>query len=355
LPVISARDLYLAGGRDGDNIERWYVSGSDHGAFDVFLRNAGSPTSYSNDGLSFDIVDGGVPFAKGDGWKFSIEGGHYRWRKDGGSWSLPVDIPPVSVGLVDGLSIEFTTGASPSFVAGDLYSFTALQPWAASNLQTPTLEAWAWTGATANIVFDCGALVDFEGFVIGFHTLPNTATIVVEGGASSGVYTWSETLTWREGAIAKEFATTQAARYVRLSLTGATDGTIGWVWGGAFFKTVRTADIDLRRAYKINRAQNSGLNQRGLYLGKTISGTVEYTEGSLTEADAAGLQALLDHVKANDDEPFVLIPQITRPEEVIVASILSDEVDFADVYRYGLNAGRERKFSAVLPLQGVWQ
>lgn len=361
LPVISARDLYLAGGRDGNEIERWYVNGSVFGAFPPFLYDGSSPTGYNQDGLAFDIVPGGIPFAKGDGWRFSIEGGNYRWRKNAGSWSAPINIPAAPAALDSGLSITFTNGAAPSFVAGDLFTFTASQPWAASNMLLPDLEAWAWADAGSpdltTVVFDCGGVKSFEAFLIAFHTLPAGTTLLLEGGTSPGVYTWSEPLTWRAGAIYDEFVAAQSARYLRLSLTDSGAAAIGWVWGGIPFSTTRTADIDLRRAYKLNRPQTSGINQRGLFLGKTISGQVEYTEGSLTEADAVGLQAMLDHVKENDDEPFAFLPQVTRPDEVLIASVLADEVEFGDVYRYGLNASvtSGRKFSAVLPLQGVWQ
>jgi hypothetical protein len=144
LPIIAAQPLYLAGGQNGSAIQKWYVSGSVSGAMAQYTYNPASPAAYSSGGLTFLLQPGGIPFAKGDRFTFSIEGGHYRWRKtvngSPGSWSGSLAIPGTATALDSGLSIAFTPGAYPSFVAGDAFQFRVLQPWAVSNIATPSVE-----------------------------------------------------------------------------------------------------------------------------------------------------------------------------------------------------------------------
>ncbi len=86
-----------------------------------------------------------------------------------------------------------------------------------------------------------------------------------------------------------------------------------------------------------------------------VSGDVEWSEGALTETDISGLASFMDWVKSNNDEPFVFVPQNTRPDEAFLERIVVDEVEMTDVFRYGKNATYDRAFSVRLPLAGVWQ
>jgi hypothetical protein len=358
LPIIAAQALYMAGGQDGDGVQKWYVSGSVVGALAQFTYNPAAPAPYSDGGLSFDLVPGGIPFQKYDTFRFSIEGGHYRWRKNGGAWSAsspPDDIPAGAFALDSGLSLEFITGAAPSFVAGDIFSFMALQPWAVSNLQRPTAPLWKWSDASPGPTLegDLGAAEQID-MALFLHTLPEGATLELEGGTSPGIYTWSETITWRPLASWKEID--RIARYVRLSLSDVVDGSIQWAWLGIPLTTGLTADFNLRRAYKMGRSDSGGLIQGARFLGKAVSGEVSWEEGALEEADVANFSDMLDWIKEQGDEPIVVIPQVTRTDEpVLFALIDSDEVDFPDVHGYQPQVGRKRKLSATLPLAGVWR
>lgn len=358
LPIIAAQALYMAGGQDGDGVQKWYVSGSVVGALAQFTYNPAAPAPYGNGGLSFELVAGGIPFQKYDTFRFSIEGGHYRWRKNGGAWSSsspPDDIPAGAFLLDSGLSLEFITGAAPSFIADDVFSFKALQPWAVSNLRTPGAPLWKWSDASPGPTLegDLGAAEQID-MALFLHTLPEGASIVLEGGVSVGVYTWSETITWRPLAAWKEID--RVARYVRLTLSDATNGSVQWGWLGIPVTSERTADFNLRRAYKMGRSDSGGLIQGGRFLGKTVSGDASWSEGALTEADVADFSDMLDWIKEQGDEPIVVIPQVTRTDEpVLFALIDSDEVDFPDVHGYQPQAGRQRNLSATLPLAGVWR
>ncbi len=358
LPIVAASPLYLTGGRTGNAVQTWNINGSVDGPLPAYSFNPDAPAAYSfsdtGASLTFLLAEGGIPWEKGDQYRFAVEGGHIRWRKDGGAWvetSPPVPIPLASVVIDAGLSATFTAGAAASFVAGDIYKFRALQPWAASNTQTPNARVWKWSGSSATYAADLGSVKQLD-LIAFLHALPAGATAVLWGGATAPATDWSETLTYRTGCIWK--AIDQTARYIRIVFTSATDGSLQFPWLGEPITTTLSAEVQLRRGYRINRP--GGNLQGGRYVGKAVHGDVAWTESALTEADVTALAAMLDHVKENDDEPILFIPQVTRvAEAVLFARIASDDVDFPDHMGYAQNVAYERRVSASLPLEGVWQ
>ena len=358
LPIVAAAPLYLTGGRTGNPIQSWNVNGSVDGPLTAYSFDPDTPVAYSyaDTGLSltFLLAEGGIPWEKGDQYRFAIEGGHIRWRKDGGAWqetSPPVPIPLASVVIDAGLSATFTAGAAASFVAGDVYKFRALQPYAASNTQTPNSRVWKWSGSSATYAADLGSVKQLD-MVAFLHDLPAGATAVLWGGATNTATDWSEALTYRTGAIWK--AIDRTARYIRIVFTSATDGSLQWPWLGEPLTTSLSAEVQLRRGYQINRP--GGNLQGGRYVGKAVHGEALWTDSALTEADVTLLAAMLDHVKENDDEPVMFIPQVTRVDEaVLFARIASDDVDFPDRMGYAQNVAYGRRVSASIPLEGVWQ
>lgn len=353
--LVAAGPAYLRGGSDGDAVAEWTVGGSVDGPLPVYEFDADAPAPYAGAStLEFLIVRGFVPFAIGDRFRFAAEGGHWRWRKDAGAWQggspgLPLSATPQA--LDAGLFVAFQTGAADSFVVGDTFRFNATQPWALSNLKTPTLAAWRWDGATATVDFDFGEVRTLDTLAL-LHTLPAGATIEVSGGDDTAV-TWSETLTYRPGVIWK--AIDRTARYMRVSVAAATGGRIHWAWAGAALATLRTAEVNVRRTYAMERPA-AGALQSALFIGKSASADVEWTEGALTEADAAALSDMLDYLKENDDEALIFIPQATRANDApLFAKVNSDDVDFPDVHGYQPNAANPRELSARIPLVGVWR
>jgi hypothetical protein len=354
LPIEAAKPLYLAGGVTGAPIQTWNPVGTVDGPLAPYSFNPDAPVAYTSANVGFTLAQGGIPFAKGDRFRFAIEGGHIRWRKNGGAWdgsSPPIPIPLASVAIDAGLLASFTAGAAASFVTGDMFRFRALQPWAISNTQSPSSAVWKWSGSTATYAADFGSSKTL-GLVALLHDLPLGATATLWGGATSGATDWSEALTYRPGVIWA--AIERTARYVRLVITNATAGSLQWPWIGVPLTTSLSSEVQLRRGYQMNRP--GGNLQGGRFVGKTVSGDVLWTEAALTEADVDGLAAMLDHVKENNDEPIMFIPQVTRTTEpVLFARINSDEVDFPDTSGYNKNAAFERRVSANIPLAGVWQ
>jgi hypothetical protein len=359
LPIIAASALLLAGGQDESLVQSWFAEGSITGPLPSYSFDPDAPVPYSSGDspqtLAFTLNEGGIPFANGDRFEFSSEGGHFRWRKDAGAWSSPIVIPGSPLLLDEGLSVAFTTGASPSFVADDVFRFRALQPWAVSNLQSPTPDRWQWGATTApSLVIDFGSLLPVDAVAIALHTLPEGATALIEFGTSPGVYTSSVSLAWSEGVMFSALVAQISARYARLSLGAADGGGIGWLWIGSAFATTRQAEVRPRRKYAVSRA-TAGLYTGGRYLGKARGADVEWKEGALYDADMVELEELLDHVKSNDDEPLVFVPNVTRPEEAMIVQVVEDEIELADTSDSNRLAGLERRFTARLSLAGVLQ
>lgn len=357
LPVIAAAPLYLAGGRDDDSEQTWSVTGSVDGPFAPWQFVPGaSPTAYSDAGLSWDIEPGGIDNAKGDRFTFAVEGGHFRWRKDAGAWSSPVDIPTSPLALDAGLSVEFAAGAAPSFAAGDVYSFRALQPWAVSNVETPRPERWRWADESgpATLDIDLGSVLDLDTIAIALHTIPTGTTITLDGG-DAAANEWTEPVTWRSGVIVQALSVARTARYLTLTIDDGADGSIGWLWVGEALATELSAEVQLRGAFKVARGGDGPLYQGGATLGRTRSAVVSWSEGALTEDDAQALIAMFEHVKGADDEPIVLIPHVSRPEDAVLGRIIEDELEFTEISAQNRNTTASRRYATQFTVAGVWQ
>lgn len=355
VPIVAGQNLQLAGGQNGNGVLTWYVTGSVDGALAPFVYDPNTPVPYVATGvLQFEYVPGGIPNRKGDKFTFSIEGGHYRWRKDGGSWQTGTDqlIAAVAAPFDAGLTIRFEPGASPSFVTADTFTFRALQPWAVDNVKYPGPERWKWSGATPTLGVDIGSIVPIEALMISRHTIPQGATVTLNGG-NAAANEWSEPVTWRNGVMYVEFTTPRTARYLELALTGATNGSIGWAWAGEPLTTELSADVQIRPSYRV-QAGTQSLDQGNRYLARGHSGSVKFSEIALKDADVDGLNAMIDHVKQNDDEAIVIVPNVTRPGEAYLTQIGVDEFDFEEITGNNAQGARERRYSIDLPLTGVW-
>lgn len=358
LPIVAAGPLYLTGGRNGSPTQTWNVNGSVDGPFAAYLFDPTAPVPYADGGLAFTMTEGGIPYARGDRYRFASEGGHYRWRKNGGAWHEDSPLPAIPLSpvlITDGLSAEFTTGAAASFVAGDAFRFRALQPWAVSNMQSPKSvnRAWKWDtqsppDATLDATFDAVKQLDMVALLC---TLPDGATVTLDGGELAPDE-WSEELTYSDGQVWK--AIDRQAKYVRITFTNAGGGSLRYAWLGAPVSTPLTADWNPVRAYSMGRA-SAGLLQGGRYLGKGDGGQVSWSESAMVEADRTALVAMLDYVKQRDDEPIIFIPQVTRIDEPFVYGLIdSDGVEFRNVRGNQQNASVERRYSANIPIAGVW-
>lgn len=352
VPIVAAAPLTTAGGQDGSPDQRWHVNGSVSGALAPFTAAGGSGT-YSNGGLGFTLTAGGIAFALGDRWTFDAEGGHWKWRKNGGAWSAAIDIGTAPVALSDGVVATFAPGAAPSFVAGDAYAFAVRQPNAPGHVCSPLPSAWRWSGSSATLDVDLGAATAVDTIAVALHDLPAGATLSVAGGTTIGagdVFA-AVSMPVHAGTLAHLFETAVTPRWLRFSVAGATGASIGWIFAGVAFAPSRMGTFMRRRDYRMSRS--GGVNPSAQYLGRADSGSLDWGEGALSEADAQGLATMLDYVKAHGDEPMVFFANASREDEAVLATVDSDGVVFEEVMREQPGAGVPRHYAVTLPLVGV--
>lgn len=360
LSIVEALDIPLLGGVDGDNKLTWNVDESISGPQIPYVLDREALVAYnSGTGLQFLITPGAIPFALADRFDFTVEGGHFKWKKTGGAWTMGVAITGAPQLLSNGVSVQFSNGAYPSFVPLDHYTLRALQPNAASQIITPDFDAWKWDNASAtpSLVIDLGSAKLLDILTMAFHRLPTGATAKVQ---------WASTLISDNGATwDAEGAFTMASpvsavhlpdgltrRYLRLILAGAAGGDIGYlgVWLG--FDPEYSAEIVGRREYKMVRGAG-GLNAPSQYLGKALGGDWEWTEGSLNEEQFEDLLAMLDESKVLGDAPMILFPNIERIGQGWLARLNADQLDITDYMDYREDADVERRVAIKLPLMGM--
>lgn len=351
--VVAASPQTLAGGQDGNADQTWHVDGDAHGAFAVFTATAGSG-SYSNGGLAFDLAQGAIPFEKGSRFAFSAEGGHWRWRKNGGSWNGPLDITLAPVTLSDGISATFAPGVAPSFNAADVYKFAVRQPNAPGNLQTPTPFAWRWSGSSATLDLDMGSATAFDAIAIARHTLPAGASLTISAGTTQGAsdVLAATGLTVQPRTIAKLWDAPLSARWVRIAVASATAGSIGWVTIAQAFRPSLAADVTPRLDYAMDRG--NGINPSSTLLGRGRGCSIDW-QGAILESDYNVIAAMIDWVKTNGDEPFMFFPSPTREDDSYIGKVSDDSTELQEVT--GLQAMNtvERRYSAKIGLTAILQ
>jgi hypothetical protein len=252
------------------------------------------------------------------------------------------------VSLSDGLTAQFTTGAAPSFATGDLYRFRALQPYALSNAFNPDPESWRWDDINAWLQADMGVVKTIDALAIAFHSLPAGCIMSLQGGMDGIVWDWNETIPWSAATITHLFVA-KTARYLRFNVALADDAAIGWIWAGEAISTEFSAECLLAHDYQIERG--AGLNPSAAYLGATRSGEISWE--LLRDPDMQKLMPMLDYLKQNDDQPMILIPQSTRPEEAYPMRVNIDRIDAEEDGGYQSDQGRERRYTMRWELAGV--
>ena len=352
--VIAAAPQTLAGGQNGNANQTWHVDGDVHGAFATFNATSGSG-SYSNAGLAFTLTRGAIAFEKGSRFAFSAEGGHWRWRKNGGAWSSPAaDIALTPVALSDGITATFVPGVAPSFNAADLYKFAVRQPNAPANVQTPTPFAWRWIGATATLDIDMGSATAFDAIAIARHTLPTGASVTVSAGSAQGA---SDALAATLIAVlprtlAQLWDVPLSARWVRIAVAGASGGSIGWVAIAQAFRPSLAADVTPRLEYAMDRG--TGINPSGSLLGRGRGCTIEW-RGAVQESDYSALAATLDWAKSHGDEPILFFPSPSRADDSYIGKISDDITELQEVTGLQAASTAERRYSAKIGLTAVLQ
>jgi hypothetical protein len=290
------------------------------GAQDDYPLVTTAPTAYSatigSGSIGFQINPGGIDFALGDTFTFAIEGGRFKWRQDGGSWSSDLDIADTS--LASGLSASFTGGAAPSWVAGDRWSFAAEATFGVDNLRKPIDGEFEWTGSTT-ISITPASDTETVGVAISNHSIPSDAIIHLQGSDDNFSTTpLDEVVPWRKGDIWHAIAAERAKYRVTIDK----GGSARWLYLGESTRAEIASGIaELGSLTKRRRLSKPA--QRA-----AVAGSVEHSGLSQTAVDA--IFDMLDHAGDNDDGLIGIVPNDARAELGIVRCT-NDPVAVEDV------------------------
>ncbi len=353
IPVVQGSPLSFSGGIDGSDAITWKVESSTAGALASYVLTL-AESAYSNGGVGFTIHRGAIPFALGDAFAFAVEvGGRFRWRKDSGAWSSDTAIAATAA-LSDGLTAAFTGGASPSFVEGDAYRYSAKQPNAPGHVASAHGERWRWAGASATLTITWAA--DQTISVVGLlrHGLASPATVSIALKNSGGTTLQTVTPAVGSGPVLSVLPTTlTTVRSITVTVSSATGMNLGWIYAGVPFSTARNASVTLRRTYALYR--EDGLNARATYMGCGKGGEIAWSDSWIMQSEFDTLLALSDSCKADGDAPIVLIPNVQNPSDAVLARIDSDSLDVSDVFSFQPNDAGRRRLSLTIPLAAVLQ
>lgn len=351
LPIVAAAPLELAGGQNGNDTLTWTVRGSAGGSWPDYVAPIGAEPLYNQSGLQFRVKQGGIPFALGDAFTFAIAGGTFRWRLDAGAWSGNVAIGTAPAALQDGLSVLLSPGPDPAFVAGDAWAFAVKQPHAPALARSPSRGAWRWAGSGATWTASFAADAPVSAVAI-WHDCPAGATFTAQGLSAADAVLWTRAVAWRAGLTVAIFEGGEAVadcRKVRLTVAGATGGSVRWFWCGApWIPAHEAASVSLRESWRMARGVSAAR-----YGGRGAAGEIAWdVERSwLDSADWAELLALLDHLKSHHDEPLVFVPSAAHPAEARLVRIGVDEVDASDYAQFLYDP--RRAISVRVPLSAV--
>jgi len=314
--VNHALPVPFGGGQTGDDTLTFSVVLSVDGRIDDYalVTTAPAPYAYSEAGATLDflITQGGIRFDLGDRFTVEIEGGRFKWRRDGGSWSSPIDI--ATTALADGLSAAFDGGTAPSWAAGDRWTYRAEASYGVVQLRTPLDGEFEWTTST---VIECagGAI---NGLGLYRHRIPSDATILIEGSDDNfATSPLSTVIAWRRDNIWQS-AVANHAKY-RISINRG--GALRWLYLGPTTQlTIRNGRAELGRLTKRPRLPSS-LASRGM------GAVVDHTW--LPQASTDALIAMLEHAAEFDDALLAIVPNDAEAETAMVR-YESDSLDITD-------------------------
>lgn len=337
--VIHALPVPFGGGQTGTDTLTWSVALSTDGALPDYTLSTLAPAAYNYTGtgkaLSFLITPGGIPFALGDRFVIDIEGGRFRWRRDGGAWSAATDI--AATALTDGLGIAFEGGRAPSWAAGDRWTWRAEATFGAVQLRTPLDGAFEWTGSTV-IELAGGAI---EGVGLYGHTIPADASITLTGSDDN----WSTTpltvvIPWRKGDVWQRIVANHAAYRITINR----GGSLRWLYLGTGTQMqIRSGAAELGRLVKHYRLPTS-------FASRALGARIEHTWLPKTSTDV--LLAMLEHSSEHNDGLLGIVPNDGQPETSLVR-LDGDTVEIADELGYQASNVTHQRQSVTLTLEAA--
>lgn len=342
LPTIAKQNLYLTGGIDGDDTYIWSVQGTLN-AFPDYLLDRDDPQAYIDSKLTFKITDGIIPFQVGDSFEFSVEGGHFIWRKDSGAWSASVNIEQEIQTFDSGLRIGFDFGVSPSFVIDDTWEVLCIQDNKKSNL-LDTYKSLKWRGS-GNFTIDMGSSIVVNALIIDAHTIGSSFTLRTSDAPDFSPEIDSLVITPAD--LICKLLTFSSARYYRLEFSGDVD--IGFLFLGSLMTLSLDADeVTPNRSYEIDR-QNT--KEPFSLLKHSSTGYSVGYKSMLVNNDFELIDEMISYLKKNNDQPVYFIANTVYPEDCIRGRVNIDNIQFGGVI--DVNAPKaNRVYSLTIPIEG---
>lgn len=333
-----------AGGQTGNDTLTFSVIGTDVGALLPYALVTTSPSAYSNGGLSFLVTPGAIPFQIGDRWDFEIEGGHFKWRRNGGIWSSLVAIAP-TVAIGDGLVAVFSPGTAPSWVTGDRWSFAIEATNGIDNLRQPTSSRMAWTGSTTIVVEPVGVTNAPTALLLADHTIPADATITLQGSNTNFSTTpLNVILPWRATHLYATLPTGHPL-YAKYRVLVNRGGSAVWLWiDDPLIPRIQVTDAP-ERGNLVKSRRLPGLRSRA-----AVSAQVEHS--GLSQESVDEFVAMIEHACTYDDRRFAIVP---NPAEGIASLVEfnGDAIDVTDVLDHQPRDTSKRLLALRLQLDAV--
>ncbi len=271
--------------------------------------------TYTSAVVRFRITPAGRDFALGDVFTFAGEGGTFRHRLNGGSWSSALNIADQSIG--SGLTVVTTPQQAPSWAAADVYAFDLIAESGADNLRSLSSSRARWTGAsTLTItpsspprVIALGAISYADGTALaitGSNDNFSTSTAVGSAIVARG-----------HAALVLDTATTFAKLRVALPSTGAA----AWAYVGA---GVQMASAEAGILERGEASLTSGT------LSRSLGATIAHSGCSSTAVTS--MRSALDTAHATDNGYIGAIVEVSPYEMAIGGAPESFEV--SDLLNY---------------------
>lgn len=351
--IINGAPIQLGGGQTGNDTQTWRVRGSVAGALADYSLNKTTPNAYSAGNIGFLITPGGIANALGDAFEFYVEGGQFRYRVNGDSWSSNLQIAgTVNTGL---WQFRFANGAAPSFVPGDTYSFKIVALNSQARLLSPVFS---------RILVDSNAL--FLPYGPPFEDGSAKTVLFVRNPIAEQIPVWLTILDVDENVVENHIFQAQpgdnAWDVTDLLVNGSGDGAtlrvgmyepdtlvnyLDWVWLGEPFEfEMSNAVIEHGEA---NRRIRLGQSARPT---RRIGTTVRHTavdDDSLDE-----FLELLNDAHVNHDGRFGVVFNGGKREECGIVRIAGEaEVEIEDVFQHQPNDPSARLNALTLNLEPI--
>ena len=355
--VVNGSPVQLGGGQTGTDTQTWRVLGSAAGALADYSLYKPTPNTYSASGLTFLITPGGIDSALGDEFEFYIEGGQFRYRKNGGAWSSNTQIAAsVIIDAASGANVaaDFATGAAPSFVIGDLYSFSALALHTVERITSPVHGGKLSSSPPANsmsVNYTSGMLAGSTTYLFARN---NELTTV-------GVYV----------RVKDAFSTNLATVFVTLqsgdnvidltsSISGFADGVTVTVAEASGYAEKLISDLWIGHPFELdmpNAVVDPGVTRTRVAIGTKSRPRIRYGASVQHVAVASSsVDALIDRLNdaaVNHEGRFAAVWPAGSQTECGIVRFAGTDLELEDEFDYQPEDSADRLLRFTLPLEAV--